>query len=282
MGFPGAPRPDADGPDLASGTREHYEDAVLYDYEYRRRRQDVTFYRQLAKSHIGGSGTILELGCGTGRITTALLRDGHTVVGLDLSERMLARATARMARIGRAARERGSLVRGDMRDFAFATRFPLVISAFNSLEHLYTRHDLAACLARVREHLTDDGVFAFDVQLPDLAWLCRNPKRRWARTKFKHPTTGDRLIYSTNHDYDPVTQIVVIRLYYESAHVAVDSPAPQVVHLTQRKFFPAELEGLLDAAGFTIEHRYGDFHRKPLTGDAESQVLVCRKAPLPV
>lgn len=278
MGFPGQPGPISAPPDLVSATREHYEDAVLYDYEYRRRRDDVKFYRNLATSHFDGCGSILELGCGTGRVTTALLRDGHRVVGIDLSERMLSRATARMARIGRAARERGSLVRADMRDFAFSTQFPLVVSAFNSLEHLYTRHDLAACLARVREHLTDDGIFAFDVQLPDLAWLCRDPRRRWARTKFKHPTTGVRMVYSTNHDYDPVTQVVLIRLYYEAANIAAGAPEPQVVHLAQRKFFPAELEALLDAAGFIIEHRYGDFRGDPLASGAESQVVVCRKA----
>ena len=165
-----------------------------------------------------------------------------------------------------------------MRAFAFAERFPLVISAFNSLEHLYTRADVDACLARIRAHLTDDGRFAFDVQLPDMTWLCRNPKRRWARTKFKHPTTGVRLVYSTNHDYDPVTQIAIIRLYYDPAQAGQDSPVPRIVHLAQRKFFPAELEAVLAAAGFAIEHRYGDFHGAPLSGGAESQVVVCRKA----
>lgn len=268
------PMPERDEDLVDRGCREHYDDAALYDHEYRRRRQDVSFYRQLARETLGGPGRILELACGSGRVTTALLRDGHEVVGLDLSPAMLERAASRVARLGRAARARATLLQGDVRDFSLGERFPLVIMAFNSFEHLYTRVEVAACLARVRAHLAEGGRFAFDVQNPNLDWLVRDPSRRWARTIFRHPTTGKRMAYSTNHVYDPVSQIAVIRIYYDPVDDA-DQPS-QVVVLSQRKFFPAELEALVTHAGFTVEQRYGDFAGEPLSGDAESQVLVCR------
>lgn len=262
-----------DGTDLVDrGSREHYIDSELYDFEYRRRRRDVSFYRGLAQEVLGGPGRVLELACGSGRVTTALVRDGHQVVGIDRSHAMLCRAAARIERAGRAARQRAMFVRGDMRRFALAARFPLVVMAFNSFEHLYTRVEVAACLARVRAHLEPGGHFAFDVQNPNLRWLSRDPSRRWARTLFRHPTTGERLLYSTNHDYDPISQIALIRLYYGRP----DGGGPeQVVHLSQRKFFPAELEALLTHSGFTVVRRHGDFAGQPLDGEAESQVLVC-------
>jgi SAM-dependent methyltransferase len=257
------------------GCREHYDDAALYDHEYRRRRQDVFFYRQLARDLLGGPGRILELACGSGRVTTALLRDGHEVVGLDLSAAMLERAAARIARLSRAARARSTLVEGDVRAFDLGSRFPLVLMAFNSFEHLYTRVEVTACLERVQAHLEEGGRFVFDVQNPNLEWLVRDPERRWARTVFRHPTTGRRIAYSTNHVYDPVSQVAVIRIYYEP----VDDPADpaRMVVLSQRKFFPAELEALVAHAGFLVEERYGDFAGDPLTGEAESQLLVCRR-----
>lgn len=52
-----------------------------------------------------------------------------------------------------------------------------------------------------------------------------------------------------------------------------------MVVLSQRKFFPAELEALVSHAGFSVEKRYGDFAGQPLTGEAESQLLVCRPRP---
>jgi hypothetical protein len=57
-------------------------------------------------------------------------------------------------------------------------------------------------------------------------------------------------------------------------------PIPtRIVKLSQRKFFPAELEALVASAGFRVTERYGDFYFGPLDGTAESQVLVCEPAP---
>lgn len=256
-----------------AGSREHYADASLYDYEYRRRRADVTFYRELANQR--RADKVLELGAGSGRVTIPLARDGHQVVAVDQSKAMLGKLRQRVAALPKAAADRIRVVDGDLRDFDVGGKYPLVIAAFNVLEHLYTRSELDACLRRVAAHLAPGGAFAFDVQLPDLEWLTRDPNKRWAKTRFTDPTTGRAMFYSTNHDYDPVGQIALIRLYYEPA----DGKGPtKIVKLSQRKFFPAELEALLAHAGFRVTERYGDFSRRPLDGTAESQVLVCERA----
>jgi len=250
------------------GSRDHYRDAALYDHEYKRRREDVRFYVGLARRLLGGPGRILELGAGSGRVTLPLLRDGHQLVALDRSRPMLARLRAR-------ARGDLSVVEGDLRTFRVPGRFPLVLAAFNVIEHLYTRVELAACLARVRAHLAPGGHFAFDVQVPDPAWLARDPRRRWSRTRFRDPTTGAQMIYSTNHDYDPVGQIALIRLFYERAD---GLGGTRVVHLSQRKYFPAELEALVASSGFDVVERFGDFEGRILDGNASSQVLVCARS----
>lgn len=277
-----------------AGSREHYSDAALYDYEYRRRRADVVFYRDLARKRLGDGGRILELGAGSGRVTVALARAGYEVVAVDASRPMLDKLRARVDALPRSVAKRISVVEGDLRDFTvrpastkrsraprsaageLATdQFPLVIAVFNVLEHLYTRVEVDACLRRVARHLAPGGAFAFDVQLPDLGWLLRDPSKRWAKTRFTDPTTGRAMFYSTNHDYDPVGQIALIRLYYEP----VDGKGPtRIVKLSQRKFFPAELEALIAHAGLRLVERYGDFSWRPLDGAAESQVLVCEHA----
>jgi SAM-dependent methyltransferase len=258
-----------------AGSREHYQDAALYDYEYRRRRADVTFYRELATKRLGNAGRVLELGAGSGRVTVALARDGHEVVAVDRSPEMLARLRARVDKLPRAVARRITVVRGDLRDFDVPGTFPLAVAAFNVLEHLYTRGEVDLCLRRVRARLAKGGAFAFDVQLPDMLWLTRDPEKRWAKTRFTDPTTGRAMYYSTNHDYDPIGQIALIRLYYEP----VDGKGPtKIVKLSQRKFFPAELEALVAHAGFRLAERYGDFSWRPLAPSdekvPESQVLV--------
>ena len=314
-----------------AGSREHYSDAALYDYEYRRRRADVAFYKELARRRLGGSGRILELGAGSGRVTIPLARAGYEVVAVDASRPMLDKLRDRVAALPRSVARRISIVEADLRSFALAdgaddrprrstaagakrssarrdtspgggarvnrdvapspspravrdagavrAQFPLAIAVFNVLEHLYTRVELDACLRCVRAHLAPGGAFAFDVQLPDMAWLLRDPTKRWARTRFTDPHTKRAMFYSTNHDYDPVGQIALIRLYYEP----VDGKgAVRIVKLSQRKYFPAELEALVAHAGLRVVERFGDFFGRPLDGTAESQVLVAEASEAPI
>src|SRR5258706_7026563 len=132
-----------------AGSREHYADAALYDYEYRRRRADVGFYRELARKRLGERGRILELGAGSGRVTIPLARGGHDVVAVDASPAMLAKLRARVAALPAAVAKRITVVPGDLRDIPVKRTFPLVIAAFNVLEHLYTRPEVDAFLRQV-------------------------------------------------------------------------------------------------------------------------------------
>ena len=68
--------------------------APFYDWENARTlgRRDVAFWQRAAKD---AKGRVLELGCGTGRISLPLARAGIRVVGIDRSEPMLGRAAHR-------------------------------------------------------------------------------------------------------------------------------------------------------------------------------------------
>ncbi len=151
MPLPGKLTSELVGELVDAGSREHYADAALYDYEYRRRRADVTFYRNLARER--DARHILELGAGSGRVTLPLARDGHRVVALDQAPAMLAKLRERVAAAPAAVAERITVARGDLRGFDVHGEFPLVIAAFNVLEHLYTRGEVDACLRCVADHL---------------------------------------------------------------------------------------------------------------------------------
>src|SRR5687767_13403442 len=94
------------------------EYAPFYDWENARTlgRRDVPFWRNLA---LQAGGPVLELGCGTGRISLPLGRAGVPLTGIDRSAAMLAYARGRLrrARLG----DRVALVQGDIRHLPFAS-----------------------------------------------------------------------------------------------------------------------------------------------------------------
>lgn len=262
------------------GTSDHYEDAALYDYEYADRVDDVRWYRRLARDR-AGEHAVLELAAGTGRISGPLARDGHTVVALDRMPSMLDALRHRSE--GKGWTERIQPLEGDMRELPLPdASVGLVIAPFNGLMHLYTWQDLLACFREVHRVLVPGGTFGFDVMLPDLEWLTWDPKERHAVTRFVHPVTGERLVYSTNHDYDPQTQVCHIRIYYDEApprgHQFRPPARPKrLVHLAHRQIFPEELRLLVATAGLELESLTGDFLDIPLREAEDSQVAVCKK-----
>jgi trans-aconitate methyltransferase len=128
----------------------------LYDWEQRnvigRGAQDLAFYAELTRP-----GTqVLELACGTGRLSVPLARQGARVVGLDVDASMLAVAQRREPSL--------CLMRADMRRFALHRRFDLVVAAYNCLQLLLTDGDRRACVQAAARHLAPSGVLAVEVR----------------------------------------------------------------------------------------------------------------------
>src|SRR6185436_3493666 len=108
--------------------------------------------------------------------------------------------------------------------------------------------------------LVPGGWLAFDVLPPDPRWLARGDDRRWARTVFRHPSTGQRLVYSTNHRYDERRRLLEMRLYYQPLDGRGRSAGPErEVRLHHRQLWPADVKRLLARAGFRLLGTFGGF-----------------------
>lgn len=249
---------------LERGAREHYDDPTYYDYTYRRRREDVAFYRRAARQH---GSPVLELGVGSGRVAIPLGLDGHEVMGLDLNPAMLARARAR-ADESELPPGRLTLLEGDARAFSLDRTFPLIIAPFNALLHLYEAEELAACFACVRRHLAPGGRFVFDVRMPSVKELARDPDREYAVGRFVHPTLGVKVRYTEQFRYDALKQVqfVTLRFYPPDGEVLETL-------LAQRQIFPNELRGLLRLGGLKLARRMGDFDGLAMSPEADTQII---------
>jgi len=258
--------------DAEAGCREPFADAELYDHEYRHRRADVTFYRRLANNRMEfAAGPILDLACGSGRLLLPLLRDGHRVVGIDLSVDMLAAAQRRIDRLSPNRRQQGKLIRADLRSYRARTKASLAIAAFHSVQHLLDNRDITRFLRTTRAHVDRGGWLAFDVLPPDPDWLARDPERRWARTTFRHPVSKQRLVYTTNHTFDPNSRLLHMRLYYQPIdEKGRPSGTERTVRLCHRQFWPDEVQTLLAGSGFRLIETFAGFDGTLLTDQGQA------------
>lgn len=261
-----------------AGATEPFRDAALYDWEYRRRRADVAFYRMLADER---GGPILDLGCGTGRLMIPLLRDRHRVIGVDLSASMLARAAARRDRLPADGRSGGLLLRGDLRRLPLRGAFPLIVMAFHTIQHIVDGGELASLLRAIAGLLRPDGWFVFDVFAPRADWLAQPSNRRFDKTIFRHPRTGERMEYSVSHRLDRERRALHMFFHYRPL-VAAGTVARRGrrVRLCHRQLSLGEVSSLLDAAGLKMLARWGGFAGEPLADDSDSEqhVYLVRRA----
>jgi SAM-dependent methyltransferase len=250
------------------GSLAFYADAAYYTKTYARRSEDVAFYVRTARA-LGGP--VLEYGIGNGRVAIPIARSGIEVVGVDLSKPMLESLDERLAREPLDVRRRIRAIHGDMREVTLRKRFPLVIAPFNTILHLYRRIEVEQFLSRVKRHLLPKGRFVFDYSTPQAADLCRDPKRRYAAPRLRHPSTGAIVRYSERFEYDPLRQLLLVRVEF-----APERGSPWTVPLTHRQFFPRELAALLHYNGFTDCIWTADFRDLPPDEGADSLVVSCR------
>jgi SAM-dependent methyltransferase len=225
-------------------------------------RDDLDFYAGLASR---AGGPVLELGCGTGRVTEAMLRTGAAVTGLDLCPDMLSRARDRLSSLPAPQAAGAELVEGDMTDFDLGRRFSLVVIPFRPFQHLATPEQQAACLACVGRHLARDGTFVLDIFDPDLDILTDRGRASEFGDDPPMELPGGRKLtvrYRTA-GVDRTAQVCHCEMIYLVDHP--DRPRERLVQpFIMRWTYRWEAEHLLALSGFRVREVFGGYRGEPV------------------
>ena len=253
-------------------TNDPYRDPFLYDLEYATDSDDVAYYLSLALRH-APDGTIIELGCGNGRISLPIARCGVTVHGIDASAAMLDSFRLKLSRESSEVREAIQLQIGDFCALPpTAKRYPLAILPFNALHHCPSITAVERLLRGVSERLVPAGLFALDAYLPDPTLYARDPKGRYEQREFVDPSTGQLLQSWEEGWWDAETGIHHVIYVYQRPWDAEDR-----LHLRLHMYEQGELLDAFARCGFLVEAEWADFQETPMHASAVKWVFQLRK-----
>ena len=241
---------------------------------------------------------VLDLACGTGRMTFPLADRGYDMIGIDGSAEMLSEAcdknNDRTDRLFEEACERLGLdpdgldtdaameelakhpaplfLQQDMRDFELYGTVDATVCCLDSLNYLCGDGDLLACLQCIHLYLAPGGLLVFDVNSP---YKFAHTYGNNAYILEDEDEDGRAVFCGWQNEYDPETRLCkfYLSLFAEGEDgTYVRSDEEQ----TERCFDEAELTAALDEAGFDLCGIYSDFDFSPVTETTERWYVVAR------
>lgn len=135
-------------------------DALMGDVDYQR---IASFYEAAFRRAGLTPQLVLDLGCGTGRMTVELAGRGYDMIGVDGSAQMLSHAFERKYEIEGADI---LLLQQDLCALDLYGTVGAVVSTLDCINYLTNDGDLDRCFSLVHNYLDPDGIFLFDVNTP--------------------------------------------------------------------------------------------------------------------
>jgi len=248
--------------------------ASLYDLDQRNiTKDDISFYLEYAlKLH----GSILELACGTGRVTIPLANEGYNIWGIDLSKEMLDQLKVKMENFQEEVKQRIHITHADMTNFELGRTFSLIIIPFRSFQSLTSEEQQKACLHTVHRHLSEDGYFIIDVFKPyaqlDKSWI-QPEVLDWETV---NPITNNKVRRThIRREIDVENQIIYPELIYYITNQ--DGIKEKIVEpLALKYYYEEQMRNLLQSNGFKIVEEMGYYDRRPISEGPEL-IFICKK-----
>ncbi len=248
--------------------------ADVYDSVYAYVRGDLPFYVDEAEA---SGGPVLELGCGTGRVSSAIARAGVDVTGLDSSPEMLKEAQSKADALPSGSGAL-TLVRDDMRSFRLDRAFPLVIVPFRGFLSLLTVEDQTMTLLNARRHLAPGGRLVFNVFVPDPDLLAQDVDTPRHLRDVTDPETGASYVLWHMSEFDGYSQIMSTRLIIEELDDRGTVTRRMYRDFQLRYSHRWEIHHLLRSCGYEILELYGDFDRTGFDEDSAEMIWVAAAA----
>jgi SAM-dependent methyltransferase len=261
---------------------QHPED---YELEVASQRlRDEAFWSDLVRRE--RPRRVLEIGCGTGRLTIPLAREGmcsgFTITGLDTEAAMLDRACQHLRAEPEEVQRVVCFIQGDARDLSSvgppAERFDVILAPYGVAHHFLTDEDRLAAWQAAHGRLPPGGLFAVDITMPDAASLAGSQESSPRALDLDvEDVDGRRLRRTVAQRYDATTQRLTMEFQYEvtepdGSWYAYPSTFVMYVYHLQ------ELTQLFQRTRLTVERLVGSYAGEPYDSGSHQLIALARPA----
>lgn len=220
--------------------------------------------KEIRENQLTKTNLVLDLACGTGKLTFLLRDKGFDMTGIDLSEEMLSQAKD-------ICYDKGIndilWLRQDMTDFELYGTVDACVCTLDSINYLTKLSQVKKCFSLVHNYLIPDGVFVFDINTP------KRFKEFYGQNDYVIEDKDTLLAWQ--NDYNEKSKLC--RFYLSIFERQPNSSYERYEEIqTEKCYSRKQIEGALLECGFEIIHVKGDFSENPANDDNEKWCFTVR------
>jgi len=274
----------ADEPRLIFEPLSEQDYCDFYDLEMQSFTDDIDFYLKFIQPH----HNVLELGCGSGRLTRALSEYCNSITGVDVSEEMIRRAHEQQQEHPELSHINYLLA--DMTQLRLETSFDVIIIPYNTLNLLDDTTHIEACLKNCRKHLTTDtnpdkcGKLLLHLYHPDTKMVEAADEKYFQFTILER-NDGGKVIKETIKGYNKEKATVTLVERYRVRPFTGNEGCREgnrelkhTIHLCTPNL--EKWNQLLLDSGIPVQEYWGSFSLSPFSYKSGSTLLI-HAAPVP-
>ena len=237
--------------------------AEIYDEVYSFVDYDIAFY--LKKSNQLG-GKVLEIGCGTGRVTIPMLEAGADITAIDYSQKMLERLETKVGNIDAPI----EIILQDVRSLNLKNRYNLIIFPYRGFQSLLSVEDQINALTSMRNHLNLEGRLIIDLFVPSRDLFDQKSDIFYHLKDFEYGDKGAKALHHRSI-FDHHNQLIHTQLSISESE-GEQITLKRYANFTLRYLYTDEAKYLFEFCGFKIEKIDGDYDGTPYNRDSDETI----------
>lgn len=220
-----------------------------------------TYLANLLKEYGIEDGLLLDLGCGTGKLTRIMESFGYDMIGLDNSYEMLDIAREQES-------ENILYLMQDMRAFELYGTVRAIYSACDSINYILEEEELKEVFALANNYLDPGGLFIFDINSP------YKYRELLAENTFAETREEGSFIWENYYDEEEEINEYDLTLYIKDEEGYF--LRFQEEHY-QRCYELSTIKTLLEEAGMEFVAAYNAYTNEPVTEENEKILIIARE-----